>query len=292
MANTPAFKLNIAGGSGGKGGSSLCCNGGSGGDGGGFGFPTILGTAILTTTQTGSPGFLAIVANGSGGSGGNSGACCKGGNGGTEPVPNLQGGLIVRTDRTRMDHHDAGRILAGFPGHQPRGGWRRGRHRGKRRVSRRQRRTCKRDFHRFESKFPLPVLLNATTSGAQSPGISLALSPMDGARAGNGGQGGTNDAANGGNGGAGGTPFASDLGLENSIIKTTGDTSPAIVALSQGGTGGAGGTSALAGRRRYRRVRAAAAARSMSISLARTCSPPLAKTLTGSRPTVWAAMAE
>lgn len=70
--------------------------------------------------------------------------------------------------------------------------------------------------------------------------------------------GGANDTANGGRGGSGGRPYDSYLVFGSSSIRTSGESAPGIVGLSQGGTGGKGGTGKSFGDgwgRRHRRWR-------------------------------------
>jgi len=250
VANTPAFSLWRSGGSGGNGGSSACCNGGSGGAGGDPGVASIFGPATLTTTSTSSPGFLARLITGSGGNGGDSGTCCKGGDGGVGALDGA-GWLTVSTSATTdptaqwsisTSAADSPAFQAtSYAGNGGRGGT--GASEGSSGGTGGAALAIRVGVLDPDDGFASPFVLDAQTLGTQSPGISIALSPMDGGGpTGNGGQGGADDTADGGRGGTGGTPFVSSLVLGSSSIRTSGSSSPGIVGLSQGGTGGKGGT--------------------------------------------------
>ena len=248
--NTPAFLLERSGGNGGDGGSStLCCNGGSGGTGGYAGVVTLSGPATLTTTSTGSAGFLARVITGSGGNGGDSGSCCKGGDGGVGPADGNGWLTIYNSDTvdsaarwsimTSQDGSPAFQAKS-YAGNGGRGGT--GASEGSSGGTGGAALSIKVGYVDLDTGFATPFVLDAQTLGDQSPGISIALSPMDSTKpTGNGGQGGANDTLVGGGGGTGGTPFDSYLVLGSSSIRTSGDASPGVVGSSQGGTGGQGG---------------------------------------------------
>ena len=83
----------------------------------------------------------------------------------------------------------------------------------------------------------VPVML--TTNGTSSPGVYAVSLGGNGAASGDGTATiGSSFAHNGGNGGAGGNVT---IGLSQAAISTTADSSPGIVAVSQGGIGGNGG---------------------------------------------------
>jgi len=179
--NTPAFSLRFSGGNGGNGGSSACCNGGVGGEGGVFGYIQMFGPTELSTTNINSPGFLARVITGNGGNGGDSGACCQGGDGWTG---GSGGWLKVSTGywsiRTGADDSPAFQAVS-YAGNGGSGGT--GATGGSSGGAGGQ------AGHIFVGAQAEPFVLDAQTLGAQSPGISIAMSPMDGnGPTGNGGQ--------------------------------------------------------------------------------------------------------
>lgn len=253
MAGLAAFQLSRTAGSGGGGGSSTgCCDGGRGGVGGAVLSTMLDGTATLATTQANSPGLSAVFVLGSGGNGGDSGTCCKGGNGGeasTEAigVPALTLNSYNATTKTNVAwtistqgvSSPALEVISRAGNGGPGGtGASEGSTGGMGGVAAAvtvgQSGAAAQTFS-----------LNATTTGNQSPGVSIQSSPFSVSSptpAGFGGPGGANDTASGGDGNDGGKPQPLSITLGASTITTTGDGASGIILSSQGGTGGRGGS--------------------------------------------------
>lgn len=221
-----------------SGGVAEGANGGNGGNGGrAFDVYAALDAAIISTSGAGAPGLMAVSQGGAGGvgatlinglSGGDAGNGGAGGASGTVTV-SLTGGSI-----TTSGAQSAAILALSMDGSGGEGGYRSGGSgdAGGGGAAGCQAGSCTSDV------IVTVVGTSVSTSGAYAPGLVAA---SVGGEGGNGNKDDVNDTGSPRTGGAGGTSGLVSVSIETGTsITTTGDESPAVVAMSVGGKGGAG----------------------------------------------------